>query len=261
MNGKPVSPTRTELFGEGLFETFRWRGSPPVFFDDHYERMVRGAKVLGLPAVSKQRMLTAIKEALRATGVSDARVKVCLTSEGGYHLSAKPRRSKLVVGVAPYRPPKPAWRIHVVSFRRSSSSPVVAVKSTNYLENILGRREAEELGYDEGLFLNERGEVAEGCTTNIFWIKGRTLFTPSTACGILPGVTRKAVLSLAPSLGLRVKEARSPISALFSSDLVFLTNSIVGMVCVEEVDGKNLRIERGLYSRLKADLFRVLGWE
>lgn len=262
VSGKEIHEIpRTLFFGEGVFETFRWKKRSPVFFNDHYQRLVRGAELLHLPVPERSEVMDAVKTALKATGIKDARVKICLISYGDPTLDSKAKSAKLLVGVSPYSMGKPEMKVHLVSFRRSSSSPLLRIKSINYLENLIGHREAKLSGSDEGLFLNELGEVAEGCTTNIFWVKRSVLFTPHPDCGILPGIIRKAMISLAPKVGLRVKETRSHLRELFSADLVFLTNSIIGVARVSEIDGKKLPWNQELFSRLRDKLFATLGWK
>lgn len=70
------------------------------------------------------------------------------------------------------------------------------------------------MGYDEALFLNERGEVIEGSSTNVFWVRGGVLHTPAPECGLLPGITREALISLAPELDLEVKEGKFNLSGI-----------------------------------------------
>ena len=95
----------------------------------------------------------------------------------------------------------------IVSIRRNQSSPHVLIKSLNYLENILGRREARNKGYDEAVFLNNLNFVAEGSISNIFLIKDSLMFTPSLDTGILKGITRDVVIELAADTGIKCSES------------------------------------------------------
>jgi 4-amino-4-deoxychorismate lyase len=137
----------------------------------------------------------------------------------------------------------------------------LSVKTTSRAESLIGRREARSMGFDEGIFLNERGHVTEGCTTNVFWIKGEVMFTPHPRCGLLPGIVRGAVISLAPRIGLHLEECEAPLQELLSADEIFLTNSVIGAARVIEVDGQKTGRNRQLYLRVRGELFRLLGWE
>jgi len=253
-------PTRSLLFGEGVFETFRWCGGPPAFLENHFQRMCRGAEVLGIDSPGEAEFIRAVEWAVEASGIKDARVKVCLLSLGPTQFSARASGHRLLVGVSPYRPPKQRMNVHLVSFRRNSTSPLVGIKCISYVENVIGRREAEVRGFDEGIFLNERGEVTEGCTTNIFWVIGKKLFTPATDCGLLPGVTRKALISLAPGLGFEVQEGRYGLRELLESEAVFLTNSLIGVAAVSRVDGTEVSVDEELFGKIKTALYHELRW-
>jgi len=85
--------------------------------------------------------------------------------------------------------------------------------------------------------LNERGFVAEGSTSNIFLVVAGKLITPSEESGILPGITREAVLELAHTLGIEAVEGEIPLAGLFQAEEAFLTNSLIEVMPLREVDG------------------------
>jgi len=249
---------RSTLYGEGVFETFRCFHGLPVFLRKHFERMKMGAKLLRIPTPGWREFKQTVKEKIDVS--ADLRVKVCLFSFGSQVFDEKPKESELVCFISRYERPRKPLRLHLVSFPRNSKSPVVRIKSLNYLENVLGRREAKEMGFDEGLFLNERGEVAECCASNIFWMKDEVIYTPDESCGLLPGITRELVLSLAPKLGFKVKEGRYGLKNLLESDCVFLTNSLIGAHRVEEIEGFKIRGKNKNFAELQLEIFRTLKW-
>lgn len=263
LDGKPIDeklPLRSLLYAEGLFETFRWKGLPPVFLEKHIERMKRGSEFLSIPFPGTGDVKKRVEEAARISGVADAYVKICLLSSGPTKFYERAGGGHVLVIVRDYESPRERMRAHVASFRRNSSSPLPRVKSLNYLENVLARREAMVKGYDEAIFLNERGEVAEGSCTNIFWVKHGTLRTPASECGLLPGITREALISLAPELGLEVKEGRFKLNDLLSSNGAFLTNSLIGVSAITDVDGNKIPFDVELFTKLRTALFQKLGW-
>lgn len=263
LDGEPLKrkiPLRALLYGEGVFETFRWKGSPPVYLDKHINRMKTGAEFLAIPFPGKSNIKTAVDEALKASKIADAYVKVCLLSSGGVRFYERAKEGHLLVIVREYERQKENMLAHVVQFRRNSSSPLHRVKSVNYMENVLARRAAVERGCDEAIFLNEREEVAEGSSTNIFWAKKDTLYTPAAECGILPGITREVLMSLAHEVGLEVEEGRFRLESVISSDAAFLTNSLIGISSVSGVDGAKIPLETKLFTGLRAVLFKKLRW-
>jgi branched-subunit amino acid aminotransferase/4-amino-4-deoxychorismate lyase len=111
------------------------------------------------------------------------------------------------------------------------------VKSLNYLDNLLARRQAQEKGAGEALLLNTLGRLAEGSATNLFILRGGDLITPPLSEGALPGVTRQAVLQLATRAGFVVRELPLEPSALRAAGEAFLTNAIGGVLPLVAVDG------------------------
>ena len=122
--------------------------------------------------------------------------------------------------------------------RPSPRSYPAQAKTLNYLNNLLAKWEAAERGAFEGLLLTGGGYVAECSMSNVCFIKGRTLYTPSLACGVLPGITREVVLEMAPTLGLQIREGRYRPAFLYEADECFLTGSGVGILPVAAIDGR-----------------------
>jgi branched-chain amino acid aminotransferase len=112
-----------------------------------------------------------------------------------------------------------------------------SVKSTNYLAHVLARMDAEEVGADDALFLDEDGFVVEATQANVFAILGDELVTPPLAAGCLPGLTRAQVLALAPEVGLIAHERPLLAETLFQAREVFLSASVLEVAPVVELDG------------------------
>lgn len=263
LNGKPVDtnlPLRALFFGEGLFESFRYRLRIPLHIDKHYSRMERGAGILGIPFIERGRFLDVIDQSVKEAGIEDAYVKVCLLSKGGLNYYEHASDGDIAVIVKEYEPRERAIKTCISKIRRSSESPIHRFKSLNYLENILARRESITGGCDESILLNERGEVAEGSASNIFWVKGNTLYTPSIECGILPGTTRELLLSSAGQLGLEAKEGFYSPESLSGSSCVFLTNALIGSLRVTNFNQLLLFPNSEQYEAIKKLLLTKLGW-
>ncbi|HDI12805.1 MAG TPA: aminodeoxychorismate lyase [Hadesarchaea archaeon] len=252
-------PMRSLLYGEGVFETFRWRGTEPVFLKKHLDRMKNGAKLLSIPMPAKKIIKNSVKEAVDRSNIMDAIVKICLLSSGSMIFHGDADKAHLMVIVKNYEKQKGQMRAHIASFRRNSS-PLLCIKSTNYLENVTARREAKNMGYDECIFLNQQDEITEGSSTNIFWIKGEVMYTPSVDCGLLPGITRETIITLGRKLGLEVKEGRFKLEDLLSSNCAFLTNSLIGMAALTQIDSNKINFNEEIYVRIRDALFRKLRW-
>lgn len=263
LDGKQIEeifPLRSLFYGEGVFETFRWKAIPPVFWDRHLLRMRRGAEVLGIPFPYAGDIEWAIEKAVLDSQVSDAYVKISLLSQGSSVFYEYPQGASILIVVRQYQPPDELIKACVSSFRRNSVSPILRVKSLNYLENILAKRNARGLGFDEAIFLNEKGEVTEGSANNIFWLKDGVLFTPSLECGLLSGVIRGVAIDIAREIGIRIEEGHFDFGNLTSSQGAFFTNSLVAAVPISQIDEFELPSNSEDFKRIKAILLERLVW-
>jgi 4-amino-4-deoxychorismate lyase len=263
MNGdrlRDTLPLRTLFYGEGVFETFRFRYGMPVFFDRHIERMWKGAELLRIPFPEESSIADAVLSSVSDSVLKDLYVKICLVSGGNLLFHENADNTSIITVLKELSVETMPAKASICSFRRNSESPLLSVKSLNYLENILARREAMDSGFDEALFLNERDEIAEGSASNIFWVNEGTLFTPSLDCGVLPGIIRGALIERASNMGLRVEEGRFMITDLTQSDFAFFTNSLTGLREIAEVDKIHMPIDNRLFATIKKNLFDLLKW-
>lgn len=261
VNGRLVAPgepcleagERGFLYGDGLFETVRLYDNRLFAWPQHAGRLAAGCRMLGIPypeqeiAAGLQTALAALHPAGTATGNDAGSLRLTVT-RGAHPPGARGvlpaiRLKPTVVITAtlgePYRPAvyRSGLRAITVSFPRNHRSPVVGLKSLNYLENILGRREAAVAGADEGIFFNLKGELAEGAASNIFLLlDGKRLVTPATASGLLPGIAREIVLSLVGSLGLTVSESAVTHQDLREAREAWLTNSLLEVAPLVSLD-------------------------
>lgn len=232
------------LYGFGLFETMRAYGGHVFRLDRHLARLARSAQTLGLPLPPLD-IEGAVLDTLRANRLSDARIRVTLSlGEGEMVPDPATCRSPTVLILASEYKPRPAqvyergFRAIVSSIRRNSQSPLSRVKSANYLESMLARREARAAAADEALFLNEKGLLAEASMSNLFLVAEDTLWTPGQESGVLPGITREAILELASREVIPAREREVGLAALLGAQEAFLTNSLIEVMPLTEVEGK-----------------------
>lgn len=233
------------LYGDGLFETARVYSGRLFAWNEHLARLAEGCRRLGIPYPGEL-ISNGVEELLRHVGNADGSLRVTVTrGESGRGLLPPDALEPSVV-IAIYRgEPYPeeaykrGFKAVTVSFPRNNLSPLVCLKTLNCLENILGRREAAAAGADEGIFLNIRGEVAEGTLSNIFVVKeDHQVITAPLESGILPGITRKLVIRLAGELGYSVCERPLYPSDLLNAREAFLTNSLLEVMPLVALDGK-----------------------
>lgn len=128
--------------------------------------------------------------------------------------------------------------ITVPTVRNLHSALNPAIKSLNYLNNILAKIEANQAGCEEAIMLNAEGYVAECTGDNIFIVRGNELLTPPLAAGALYGITRRVVMEIATESGLKVSEPNLTRYDLFNADECFLTGSAAELVPVVKIDGR-----------------------
>ncbi len=232
------------LYGYGLFETMRAYGSRVFRLDRHLRRLAHSAEMLGI-SIQTIELEGAVMDTLHANKLSDARIRVTI-SIGEGAMTPDPgtcEKPTVLITAADYQPyPQQVYqkgfRAVISSIRRNSQSLLSGLKSTNYLESMLARQEARKVGVDEALCLNEKGSLAEASMSNVFLVADGMLKTPGLESGILPGITREAVLKLAPQLDINTLEQDIRLEELLHADEAFLTNSLIEVMPLTEVDGK-----------------------
>ena len=232
------------LYGFGLFETMRAYGGQVFRLDSHLNRLARSAETLGLPT-DIPTLKNGVEHTIEANKLSDVRIRITISiGEGGMVPDPSTcEKSTVLILAGHYRPlPKAVYekgfRAVISSIRRNSQSPLSRLKSANYLESLLARQEARAAGVDEAICLNEKGLLAEASMSNIFIVTGGILRTPGEESGILPGITRGTVLELAPQLGIKTAKQDITLDELFQAEEAFLTNSMIEVMPLTEVDGK-----------------------
>ncbi len=251
------------LYGYGLFETMRAYHGVIFLLERHLQRLISSAEVIGISSkLADVNLAKACKDTLAANGLEDARVRLTVSrgeidSFPGFGVNATPTvlvTAKKYVAL-PAEIYRRGYRILVSTYRRCSQS-LSSIKSTNYLLNAMAKMEAEAAGLDESLLLNERGLIAEGSISNIFFVASQSLVTPSLASGILPGITREVVIEIARSLGMSVVEREVGLEELGRFDEAFLTNSVMEIMPLVEVRdaARTITINKGKRGKLTQQL-------
>ena len=254
LNGRIVQEERARisvfdrgfLYGDGVFETVRIHEGHSMWLDRHLARLADSCRQIRLPLPDKQ-WPAIFQKVIDKNRVDHALIRLTLSRGGRGGESATPDAGAgptVVLFPRPLPHVTPAQRrkgvkLTIATIRRPSplSHPAQA-KTLNYLNNLLAKQEAAERDAFEGLMLTTGGHLAECSMSNVFFIKDRILYTPSLACGVLPGITREVVLEVAPTLGLQPREGRYRPESLYEADECFLTSSGVGILPVETIDGR-----------------------
>ncbi len=256
INGKLVPAERASisvfdsayLYGEGLFETILAVGGRIPLLRDHLNRLFRGTKFLRIPMpLDREELTAAIQRTLKANRLQDAYIRVNVSAEEAA-LGSRQRQPADTHIVIITKPPDPypdilyrrGARLIVVRDLINDADDVARIKTTNYLTKMLGRRQVQARRADEGILLNAQGAVSECTSSNFFMIKGKTLWTPGLSEGLIPGVVRKCVLSLARRQRIPVREASLSLKRIESADEIFITSTLKGIMPVAWLENKQL---------------------
>lgn len=234
---------RSFLYGDGLFETIRVYGGRPFRWSQHLARLQGGATFLQIPLPFPPAQLQ--KSALQLISenrLPDSILRIHLSRGAGprgYSIQ-NVTQPTLLMTLHPSPELKanqpPGWRLSASSFPIDEHNPLTRFKTANKLPQIMARTEAEHVGADEALMLNSKGEVAECSSSNIFWVKNRSVITPPISSGALPGITRALLIELCHKLGIPIAENSVVPSALKDAEGIFLTLSSHGLVEATALD-------------------------
>jgi branched-subunit amino acid aminotransferase/4-amino-4-deoxychorismate lyase len=238
------------LLGDGVFETLRSYNGQLPFWNLHLERLKNGMSKLGfhLASVPFEQIKDMARELIAKNNLSDAYVRLTVSrgdivtdflpkwdyGKSNWVLFTKQLPSRLKINQ------QDGIKTIVSSIRKNSFSPIARLKTANYLDLILAKREAILRDAQEAILLDEKGHIAEASTSNLFWIKQDVLYTPSLDLPILPGITRKKILDISRDLGIPYEEGVYTPEKLLESEEAFITNSISEVVPLINVNGRKI---------------------
>ena len=251
------------LYGDGIYETMRVYDGVTFMLDEHLRRLYRSASLIGLTIpLDADSLKRSVYETLIANSLRNAVVR--LTISRGYG----------PIGLDPDLCPKPTVVIitqemkdYPKSFYEKGISLIIPetkrnfreainpeIKSLNFLNNILAKIEAKKRGAYDAIMLNVYGKLSEGTISNVFFYKNGILCTPSLECGILDGITRSIVITIAKRDGLKVKEAEFIKEDLYLSEEVFITSTTLEVMPVSKVDDQKYAV--GNITKLLHQVYR-----
>ncbi|HTV42863.1 MAG TPA: branched-chain-amino-acid transaminase [Candidatus Sulfotelmatobacter sp.] len=255
------------LYGDGVFEGIRAYNARVFRLKEHIDRLFYSAKaiLLDIP-MSREEISQAVIETCRANKIRNGYIRLVVTRGVGT-LGLNPKSCKkpstiIIAGKVQLYPEELYDRgmaiITVPTTRNLHSALNPAIKSLNYLNNILAKIEANNSGFEEAIMLNAEGYVAECTADNLFIIKSGELFTPPLSAGALYGITRQTVIELAVQDGMKVCEPNLTRYDIYNADECFLTGTGAEIMPVIRVDGRTIgtgksgRITRKLEENYRA---------
>lgn len=237
------------LYGDGIFEGIRLYQGNVFRLDEHLERLEYSAKALLLKMPwTRKEISDATCETCRQNGLTDGYIRLVVTrGVGDLGLSPWlcPRPSIFIIAnkIALYPEEHYTTGLSIVTVptrRINSSALSPAVKSLNYLNNILAKIEARQAGALEAIMLNDQGYVAECTGDNIFIVHKGEIITPAASQGALKGITRGSIFDIAKELALPIREADLTRYDVFNADECFLTGTAAEVIPVVKLDGREI---------------------
>src|SRR5438874_13216739 len=235
------------LYGDGIFEGIRFYNGRVFRLEEHLERLWDSARSICLEIpLSRAEMTEALLETIRRNDLREGYIRQIVTRGVG-NLGLNPVQCKqpsviiiaTTISLYPREVCEKGLTVVTCATRRTGSAALnPAVKSLNYLNNVMARIEANLAGADEALMLNDAGNVAECTADNVFIIKNGHIFTPPISAGALRGITRAVVFEIAAELGLKISEIDITRHDVFVADECFLTGTAAEVIPVRMADGR-----------------------
>ena len=228
------------LYGVGLFETMRSHNGVVFALADHLDRLSFSAGRLSIdnPYDAKD-LIEAVYEVLRANRLTDARVRLTLTS--GPMAESQQRQSTLLITATAFRPYPPEYYkngvlVVLCPFRQNPADPMCGHKTTSYFSRMIALSDAHQKRAAEALWFTVDNRLAEGCVSNVFLVKDSVLYTPPIETPVLAGVARKAVCQLALKESIKLIEKDLSIDDVLGAEEIFLTNVIMQVMPITKVE-------------------------
>ena len=238
------------LYGDGVFEGIRSYKRLVFHLKEHIDRLYESADAIMLKvSLTKSQMIKAVCDTLKTNKLTDAYIRLIITRGEG-DLGLDPRKcngnSKIIIitdKIALY--PKEYYKngLSIITAKTQQNSVKALspqIKSLNYLNNILAKIEAIKAGLEEAIMLNYKGYVTECTGDNLFIVKKGIVYTPKLSLGLLKGITRDAVITIAKKNKIKIKMDTFKCDRVYKADECFLTGTAAEIIPVVKVDGKRI---------------------
>ena len=252
------------LFGDSIYEVVCTNKGNPCFLDEHLKRLYASASGISLkishsPTEIKKQIQITLDSAknhesyiriivTRGVGEVDIDPSSCFNPNIIILVKEIPQ-----ISIESY---EKGISVALVSIKRNSRDSLnPAVKTGNYLNNVLARIEAKRMGAEDAIMGNSMGQLTEGTTSNLFFVKEGRLLNPIKECGILSGITREKIIQLANKNSIALKEGKWPSEELFKAEEIFLSGTVKKIIPVTVLDGRP--VGKGIPGPITQKLMRL----
>ena len=257
--------TSAALYGRGVFTTLAIYDSRPFLWPQHWARLLEHAARTDVDctAFDEEGVSADLARLIEANRVRDGRARITLFGSAARDVwklkGGVTRKTEMLIMTGDVRViGEEGLALTVSPYRINTHSPLVGVKSVNYLHHLMSWEEAQARDFDEAVTLNERGEVTSATMANIFWATDGTIHTPALSTGALAGTTRARVIALANELSVPHVEGVYELSQLGDADEIFLTSAGLGVAIVTTFDFHRYTVAVGSVALRLREAFRQL---
>ncbi|MGL4912783.1 MAG: aminotransferase class IV [Romboutsia sp.] len=237
-------------FGIGLFETIKVNNEP-IELDLHLDRIFKSIDKLNLSIdYSKNELRNEITNYIEKNNIVNKAIRLTIFDEG-YNISSRD---------IPYtkKSYENGFKLNISPIKRGDSE-IHRHKTTNYYESIYTKAYANEKGYDDGIFTNLNEIILECSMSNIYFIKDNKIITPNSKLPILNGTTKRRIIEICGELNIQIKEMEIKLSEIGDFDFVFISNSLIGVMKIIEIEGIKYNKENYLYDKVSQRINLVVG--
>jgi len=244
------------LYGDGLFETMRFDEKHIFSINDHLDRLFQGLKIIHLKInYNKNDLQKLLYQVIEKNKLKFGIIRLMVTRGNTDKQLGDTNSSTLFISIKQfYEIPNPPVK---VVYLDETKFPIIrfspAIKSMNYIGNMLAKKESSKLGAFEPVFYNQNQIITECAIRNIFYIKDNTLLTPPTSLGILPGVMREQIIKISYKIGIDVEEKEINYKDIDHMDEAFISSTGIGMI---ECFWDNWESNYVLTKQIKKELFK-----
>jgi branched-chain amino acid aminotransferase len=243
------------LRGYAVFDFLRTYNGKPFHLEDHVDRLYNSGGMVGLKVpLSKKMVIDIVHEVMRRNNCNDANIRLIITGGDSSDNVTPDGVPRLIVMLSPVKKYPLQWYTDGVKIITSSIARALAgVKSTNYIIGIIAQKKARNEGAVEAIYVDKKGNVQEGTTSNIFMFKGKKLITP--VANVLPGITRQVIIDLTKDrFDIKIQGIKE--REILKADEVFICSSNKEIVPVVKIDDKTISKGKvGDRTRIVMELF------
>ncbi len=232
------------LYGDGLFETIAVQDSSPKLLQQHMQRLKTSATKLSIQGFDIENICKDIKLIISKSGLKEAIVRVTLTrGSGDRGYASLSTDANVVISISPLPSSimeKRSTGVEVIFSKHflHKEPSLAGIKHLNRLLQVLVANEAVAEGADEALVFSEEGRIIEGGKSNVFFVFDKVIKTPRIEEYGVAGIVRQRIFDVASKAGYRVVEAEINLDDLLDVDEVFLTNSVIGIWPISNLNGR-----------------------